>query len=204
MSEQKKSRWQQFIEYVASSKKPDKSGVNVEKLPDGMVKLVLDQKLKERENAWDMTLEILNKAVDDSTLNNYTDDLTDIVKVAGACVSRMAIPYIRAGDKSDGTQLTSGWMEIYTFFLSECEKAKRFWGNNEPIDRKKRLMSMGEIHVRNLHISIINHYITLANKVIAFSFKDMDVRPSNVTIITPPPTGFGNQFDVNKMTENMS
>lgn len=200
----KPNRWQQFMEFVANtSSKKDKSGVNLEKLPDGMVKLVLDKKLREREDAWDMTLKILNAKIDDSTLNTYADDLTSIVQVANACVSRMAIPFIRAGDKSEGTKLTSGWNEVYTFFLSECEKTKRFWGNDAKIDHTKRLMSMGEIHLRNTHISIINHYITLANKVISFSFKDIDVRPSNVTIITPPPTGFGNQYDVNKLTEDM-
>src|SRR3990170_8807167 len=123
-----KNRWEMLKEFLAKREKESEKEVTVAGLPEGMIKLLLDKKLKEREVELAKAMEILNAPIHMETLNIFIDDLTACVQVANACVCMVAIPYIRAGDESNAAKLTSGWSEIYSFFIGECAKVKDYWG----------------------------------------------------------------------------
>ena len=198
---EKPNRWVQFKDFLALKQKESNKEVKIEGLPENMVKLILDKKLKEREIEFNKMIELINIPVDTTSLNSYIEDLTRMVEIANATVCRIAIPYIRAGDSSASAKLTSGWSEVYSFFIGECIKVKTYWGDDKPIVKDK--VSIRQVHVRNVHISLINHYFKLAFKVLSFSFKDLDVRPSTVTVImNMQPAGFGG-FNIEQLGKQM-
>ena len=179
---QKPSRWNQFKDFLVAEQKNDKSEIEIEGLPAHAVKIVLDKKLKERLDEYEKLMELLNQTIEAKTLNEYIGELEDMVKTTHACVLRIAGVYACAGDEEEFARKMCGWDEVHSIYLGRCIKTKMRWGNNKDTVVGDRI-SINAVHVRNLHIGLINHFFTKAFNVLNYCFKSKDVVPSFVTVI---------------------
>lgn len=175
MTEGKTSRLSRLKEFFFKGKgeaEEYKTGT----VADNAYQIVADGKLKHRLESYELLLDLLNEPFTAPSLTDYVDNLQDMVNSIHFGVSQIAAPYARAGDSDAFAKMMYGWNCWYASATSKCERVRMFFtGENDNPTNK--------IVVNNLRLALLHHFFPRAFDVLAYCFKDLDVRGSSVTVI---------------------
>ena len=186
-----------------TSVKPEKPEYLEIPLAGDAIRVVADQKLKDRLAEWKTATEIMNEPVKGDTLHDYMMDFIHTLEVLNTIVLRVAFVYARAGDKEsdDAKHLTHGWNIMYGNFYAHAKRQLIFHGTTDKMtDARDTRQSIHAVIIHETVMGADNILYKYANHVIAWCFKDIDVRPGVVTVVqtiqNPQhtlPFGFGPQ-----------
>lgn len=195
----KTGRFSRFMDFVLAKSKDSKVEVKIEGLPEHSVKLIQDKRLLERKEEYITLMKLLNEPIKYTTLNEYIDELSDMVKMTHLTVCDVAGIYARSGDDQRFARMLWGWDGLYSLHLGDCLRVKFYWGNDNPMNDKKDHMYLQQ--VVHLHLALINHYFCKAFNVLNYCFRDVDVRAQSVTVIQNMQPAYGQNVDVNRAAE---
>lgn len=194
MTEPKTSRLKSFWAAISPSG-PQKPEYTEIPLAGDAIRVVADQKLRERLAEWKTAVDLINTEIEATSLYGYLTELLDILETLNTIILRVAFVYARAGDKeaSEAKQLTHGWNRLYGIYHAFIMRARIWWGTNESItDARDNRQSIHAVSVEKAYMACENVLFPHANHVIAWCFKDIDVRPGVVTVVqTMMPMGMG-------------
>lgn len=185
------SRRERFFNTIIGKKEKKKEEYEELPLAGDSIRIVKDKKLANRMEEWKIATDLINEKITAATLYDYMSELIDIVETVGIAVRRVGLVFDRSGDvgNEDAATAVRGWSNLYGIFHSMGIRRRFTHGTGEPVTTSaNEKQSIHAIKVRDYHLALENVLFKEADKIIAWSFKNIDVTTGVVTVIQTLPT----------------
>jgi hypothetical protein len=199
---EKKQSWiARLAEKVGYEKKNEhKQFFDTTNLAEAAVQIMQDRKLSERLDAMDILNFAMIKEIPSSwSPKEQMEALRERAETFNQMIQMIAAPYARSGNYPSYSRLMHGWNKMYGIALSWITMTEMYFTDNDSNnDSTRKTLSDNTIIVNSLRLALTHHIFPDAYDVIAYCYKDEDVRPKAVTVIqsTMPPNFMNKQIDM--------